>query len=180
MKLKEIYESIVSEYQDAHGFDKVLPYIEQKLGIKAGERISSGTMSDVFDLGSKVLKITSTPHDIGGLYLAQKYPEYPMPKVYELYRIPDEIVHKNKVGDTAASWLSKGHLWVAVVEKVKTGGVNQNEIDGLRWWYNSNTELEPNDMTHENVGWDSTGRLVYLDPNFVGSENYARKVPKLQ
>ena len=180
MKLKEIYEQIINEYQNQHGFATLIPYIEEKLGIKVGNIINSGTMSDVFDLGDKVLKITSTPHDIGGLYLATKNPDYPMPKVYGLYKIPRDIVSQYSKGDTEKSWLSKGNRWVAIVEKVKSLEVTDDEIDALRHWYYTNTNLVPNDMHSENVGKDSTGRVVYLDPNFERSENYAKKVPLLK
>lgn len=92
MKLKHIYEELIDEWQKEHGFQQLIPYLEKKLNIKVGSPIHSGTMSDVFDLGDKVLKITSTNYDAAGLQLGIENPTYPIPKVYSLYRInPAEI-----------------------------------------------------------------------------------------
>lgn len=178
MKLKKIFEVLIDEWQDAHGFEKLIPYLEAKLKIKVGKRIHSGSMSDVFDLGDKVLKITSTPHDAGALYIVTKNPNLRIPKVYTLYRIDQNEVKKYNYKDP--SWLSNGKLWVAIIEKVTPYTPSWEEIIDFKKWYIENTKYIPNDLHDENVGKDSKGKMVYLDPNFVGSENYASKVPILK
>jgi len=93
MKLIKIYEQIITEMQDQHGFAALIPVIESKLKIKVGNYIASGTRSDVFDLRSnKVLKITKGSNDAHGMMFSKEHPEFPLPKVVKIFKIDPSII----------------------------------------------------------------------------------------
>jgi len=178
MKLKSILENIIAEWHPEHGFAQLIPYLEDKLNIKVGSPIHSGTMSDVFDLGDKVLKITSTDYDAAGLYIGVKNPTYPIPKVYSLYKIDQSEISKHNYSITSP--LSGKDLWVAIVEKVKPIKATIKQRTYIQNWFEENTRYVPGDVTSENVGINSKGELVYLDPAFYSTRSLANNIPVLR
>lgn len=171
MKLKPIYEQIITEQI---GFYTIIPFIEDKLGIKVGEFIGYGQSSDVFSLGSdKVLKITTSKSDVEGFLVGKKHPEYPIPKVYAIYKIDPKTKRKEITR-------FRRDIWVIIAEKASVGGFYSQDEDKLRDWFTQNTPYEANDVHGKNIGKDSTGRLVYIDPSFTSTNENADSVEILK
>ena len=170
MKLRKIYESIISEQI---GFYTILPFIEDKLGIKVGDFIGSGQRSDVFALGNdKVLKITSSKTDVEGFLVAKKNPEYPMPKVYGIYKI-DPSTKRKEIKRFMRD------IWVIIAEKIKAGSSTSSDIEFLDKWFEKNTDLIPDDLSRDNVGRRGN-EVLYLDPSFESTQENADGVEILK
>jgi len=166
MKLKHLFEEIVAELGSTHGFgDKVLTRIEKALNIKATKFVRGGTRSDVFDIGSgKYLKITDDPMDAAGFMVGKAHPDYPIPKVFDIYKLKGV----------------RGNLWMIISQKVETGFEPGSSGMEMRSWFIQNTKFRANDTHPGNIGTDSTGRKVYLDPSFDNADEYLSKIPVLK
>lgn len=170
MKLKSIYKSILKEQI---GFYTLIPYIEQKLGIKIGKYVASGSQSDIFEVGSdKVLKITSGTNDANGMMLAKEHPDYPLPKIFGIYKI-DRNTPNKKIQRFQRT------LYVILTEKLKTDRFTVDQVADLEDWFLSNTKYKPDDIHPGNMGIRSDGTIIYLDPSFENAENNLSKIPTL-
>lgn len=176
IKLKRLLAEIITEIVagDNHNFDKLIPYIESKLKFKIGKYLSSGSKSDIFELGgNKVLKITSGTNDANAMFFAKEHPNYPIIKVFGVYKINSENLPNDLKPD------NPNGLYIIISEKLKTRDFTLDEEADLEDWFLQNTKYIPNDVFSDNMGVNSSGKIVYLDPSFKNMENNLSKIPIL-
>lgn len=177
MKLMEIYKELIQEVISGknHGFDVLLPFVEDKLNISVKKYIASGTKSDIFELtNGKILKLTHGKNDANGMMFAKEHPQYPIIKVFEIYKIqepnlPTKIV--NLYGNV---------IFLMISEKIKTSSFTLDDEAVLEDWFLNNTKYVPDDIHPDNMGINSKNEIIYIDPSFENIENYISKIPVLK
>lgn len=176
MKLRQLIRQIIVESQDdqEHGYSQFIPFIEQKLKVKIKKRVASGSKSDIFELSDgHVLKITRGVNDANGMMLAKENPNYPIPKVFGVYKFNPTAINPDSE--------FKKTLYIIVSEKVDaTNQFNLDDEADLEDWFLTNTKYIPDDIHAGNMGQRTDGTVVYLDPSFENSENYLPKIPELK
>lgn len=176
MKLRDLINEIVQESQNdpEHGYNEFLPFLQTKLKVKVKNRLASGSKSDVFDIGGgKVLKITKGSNDANGMMLAKEHPDYPIPKVFGIYKFNPLSINPNSK--------FKQTLYAIVSEKIDaTNNFNLDDEADLEDWFLNNTKYVPDDIHAGNMGKRGDGTIVYTDPSFENTENYLSKIPEIK